>query len=206
MIKAIFFDYDGVLTTDKTGSLTTNRYLSTVSGVEYESVRKAFAKYNPDLLVGKVTHTDIWDAACKAMRCKVDFSLLEEAFQSTPANAAMFALARSLKPAYSLGIITDNKRDRIDSLKKSQGLDALFNPIIVSAEFGSGKDSTAVFEHALRCVGIGPEESIFIDNNRENLIAPSALGMGTIFHDDEKNDVEKLIETLRNEFNILELQ
>ncbi|KAB1590297.1 HAD family hydrolase [Burkholderia cepacia] len=206
MIKAIFFDYDGVLTTDKTGSLTTNRYLSTVSGVEYESVRKAFAKYNPDLLVGKVTHTDIWDAACKAMRCKVDFSLLEEAFQSTPANAAMFALARSLKPAYSLGIITDNKRDRIDSLKKSQGLDALFNPIIVSAEFGSGKDSTAVFEHALRCVGIGPEESIFIDNNRENLIAPSALGMGTIFHDDEKNDVGKLIETLRNEFNILELQ
>ncbi|MDN7442742.1 HAD hydrolase-like protein [Burkholderia cepacia] len=206
MIKAIFFDYDGVLTTDKTGSLTTNRYLSTVSGVEYESVRKAFAKYNPDLLVGKVTHTDIWDAACKAMHCKVDFSLLEEAFQSTPANAAMFALARSLKPAYSLGIITDNKRDRIDSLKKSQGLDALFNPIIVSAEFGSGKDSTAVFEHALRCVGIGPEESIFIDNNRENLIAPSALGMGTIFHDDEKNDVGKLIETLRNEFNILELQ
>ncbi|HDR9512233.1 haloacid dehalogenase [Burkholderia cepacia] len=205
MVKAIFFDYDGVLTTDKTGSLTTNRYLSTVTGVEYETVRKAFAKYNPDLLVGKVTHVDIWDAVCVEMHCKVDFSLLEEAFQSTPKNEAMFALARSLKPEYSLGIITDNKRDRIDSLKKSQGLDALFNPIIVSAEFGSGKDGSAVFEHALRCVGIRPEESIFIDNNRENLIAPRALGMGTVFHDDEKNDVEKLIETLKNEFHVLEL-
>ncbi|MDW9246882.1 hAD-superhydrolase subfamily IA, variant 3 [Burkholderia cepacia] len=70
--------------------------------------------------------------------------MLEEAFQSTPKNDAMFALARSLKPEYSLGIITDNKRDRIDSLKKSQGLDVLFNPIIVSAEFGSGKDGSAV--------------------------------------------------------------
>ncbi len=116
----------------------------------------------------------------------------------------MFALARSLKPEYSLGIITDNKRDRIDSLKKSQGLDVLFNPIIVSAEFGSGKDGSAVFEHALRYVGIRPDESIFIDNNRGNLIAPRALGMGTVFHDDEKNDVEKLIATLRNEFHVLE--
>lgn len=206
MIKAIFFDYDGVLTTDKTGSLTTNRYLSTVTGVEYETVRKAFATYNPDLLVGKVTHTDIWDAVCEAMHCKVDYSVLEDAFQSTPANDAMFALARRLKPAYSLGIITDNKRDRIDSLKKSQGLDVLFNPIIVSAEFGSGKDSSAVFEYALRCVGIRPEESVFIDNNRENLVAPRALGMGTVFHDDKKNDVEKLITTLKNEFHVLELK
>jgi putative hydrolase of the HAD superfamily len=206
VIKAIFFDYDGVLTTDKTGSLTTSRYLSRATGVEYETVRKAFAKYNPELLVGKVTHIDIWDAVCEAMHRKVDFSLLEEAFQSTPANDAMFALARSLKRAYPLGIITDNKQDRIDSLRKSQGLDALFNPIIVSAEFGSGKDCTAVFEHALRCVGIRPEESIFIDNNRENLIAPRALGMGAVFHDDEKNDVEKLVATLRNEFHVRELE
>jgi len=28
MIKAVLFDYDGVLTTDKTGSVTTHRYLS----------------------------------------------------------------------------------------------------------------------------------------------------------------------------------
>lgn len=176
------------------------------TGVEYETIRESFAKYNPDLLTGKTTHAEIWDAACEAMRSKVDFCLLEKAFQSTPANDAMFALARMLKPAYALGIITDNKRDRIDSLRKSQGLDALFKPIIVSAEFGSGKNSSAVFDHALRCVGIRPEESIFIDNNRENLIAPRALGMGVILHDDENNDVDKLIATLRDEFQISEVE
>ena len=202
MIKAIFFDYDGVLTTDKTGSLTTNRYLSKMAAVEYEAVRKAFSKYNQELLVGKVTHRDIWDAVCEAMHCEVDFSLLEQAFLSTPANDAMLALARKLKPKYALGIITDNKKDRIDCLRKSQGLDALFNPIVVSAEFGSGKDSAAVFEYALRCLDMRPEESIFIDNNPENLIAPKALGMGVIFHDDEKNDVGKLVTVLAEEFLI----
>jgi FMN phosphatase YigB (HAD superfamily) len=136
------------------------------------------------------------------MHCKIDFSLLEQAFLSTPANGAMLALARRLKPQYALGIITDNKKDRIDCVRTSQGLDALFNPIVVSAEFGSGKDSPAVFEYALRCLDIRPEESLFIDNNPENLIAPKALGMGVILHDDEENDVGKLVTVLAEEFLI----
>jgi FMN phosphatase YigB (HAD superfamily) len=202
VIRGIFFDYDGVLTTDKTGSLTTNRYLSKMAAVEYEAVRKAFSKHNPELLVGKITHREIWDDVCESMRCKIDFSLLEQAFLSTPANAAMFALARRLQPQYALGIITDNKKDRIDCVRMSQGLDAVFNPIVVSAEFGSGKDSPAVFEYALSCLDIRPEESLFIDNNPENLIAPKALGMGVIFHDDEENDVGKLVTVLTEEFLI----
>jgi FMN phosphatase YigB (HAD superfamily) len=202
VIKAIFFDYDGVLTTDKTGSLTTNRYLSKMMTVDYDTIRKAFAQYNGDLLVGKTTHRAIWEAVCEAARCKIDFALLEQAFLSTPANDAMFALARRLKPKYKLGIVTDNKRDRIACLRKSQDLDALFNPIVVSAEFGSGKDSSAVFEYALRCLDIRPEEGVFIDNNPLNLIAPSALGMGVILHDDEKNDIDKLAATLTDKFLI----
>lgn len=202
MIKAIFFDYDGVLTIDKTGSLTTNRYLSKMAAVEYELVRKAFSKYNQELLVGKVTHREIWGTVCESMHCEIDFSLLEQAFLSTPANHAMFALARRLKSKYALGIITDNKKDRMDCLRVSQGLDALFNPIVVSAELGSGKDSAAVFEYALRCLDIRPEESLFIDNNPENLIVPKALGMGVIFHDDEKNDMGKLVVSLVDEFLI----
>jgi HAD superfamily hydrolase (TIGR01509 family) len=200
VIKALFFDYDGVLTTDKTGSLTTNRYLSEMTTVEYDTIRKAFAQYNKDLLVGKTTHRAIWEAVCEAACCKIDFSLLEQAFLSTPPNDPMFALARRLKPKYKLGIITDNKRDRIACLRKSQDLDALFNPIVVSAEFGSDKDSPAVFEYALRCLDIRPEEGVFIDNNPDNLIAPGALGMGVIFHDDEKNDVDKLAATLTDKF------
>jgi putative hydrolase of the HAD superfamily len=202
VIKAIFFDYDGVLTTDKTGSLTTNRYLSNVAAVEYEAVQKAFSRYNQELLVGQITHGEIWDDVCEAMGCKIDFSLLEQAFLSTPTNAAMLALARRMKPQYALGIITDNKKDRIDCVRASQGLDELFNPIVVSAEFGSGKDGSAVFEYALRCLDIRPEESIFIDNNPENLIAPKALGMGIIFHDDEENDVGKLVRVLTDEFRV----
>jgi hypothetical protein len=46
LIEAIFFDYDGVLTLDQTGSLTTNRFLSERTGIPYDEVRRAFARHN----------------------------------------------------------------------------------------------------------------------------------------------------------------
>jgi HAD superfamily hydrolase (TIGR01509 family) len=197
LIKAVFFDYDGVLTTDKTGSLTTNRYLSEAAGIEFSRVKAAFSRYNKDLTLGKTTYSQIWHEVCSALGQELSISLLYEAFESTPMNAGMFSLARRLKGSYFLGIITDNKKDRIDHLKKHQDLESLFRPIVVSAEVGANKESTEIFVRALSCVGVSPADSIFVDNNRDNLAAPSALGIKAIFHDDEKNDVEALLRTFK---------
>ena len=203
MIKAIFFDYDGVLTTDKTGSLTTNKYLSHASGVDYELIQKAFSYYNADLILGKTTHKAIWSYVCKLIEHELDFSLLEQAFLSTPTNDAMFALARDLRKRYAVGIITDNKKDRLDCLRKSQQLDELFDPVIVSAEHGVGKQSPTIFERALRELHIGPEEAGFVDNTPANLVVAQQLGMHTYLHDDELNDVGRLTATLAGRYRVL---
>jgi putative hydrolase of the HAD superfamily len=197
LIKAVFFDYDGVLTTDKTGSLTTTRYLSRVTGLALPTVRAAFSRYNNDLTLGKTTHAQIWSNICRAMGREVDICLLYEAFESTPINARMFSLARQLKERLFVGIITDNKTDRIDHLKRYQKLSSVFDPIIVSAEVGADKGNAEIFLIALRHAGVSPEEAVFVDNNRDNLEAPNALGMKTIFHDDEQNDIEILVENLK---------
>lgn len=198
MIKAIFFDYDGVLTTDKTGLLTTSRYLSQATGIPISAVKAAFSRYNKELTLGKTTHSQIWHEVCSALGQELDIALLCEAFESTPMNAAMFSLARRLKGGHCVGIITDNKKDRIDHLKRLQGLESLFSPIVVSAEVGADKQSTKIFLHALRCAGVSAEESVFVDNRKENLVAPGALGIKTIFHDDEKNDIEALLENFKS--------
>jgi putative hydrolase of the HAD superfamily len=197
LIRAVFFDYDGVLTTDKTGSLTTNRYLSQAAGVDFSEVNAAFSQHSRALTLGKTTHAEIWQKVCSDLGRDLSINLLYEAFESTPVNAGMFSLARQLKASYSVGIITDNKKDRIDHLKKTQNLETLFSPIVVSAEIGTDKENTEIFLHALNCTSVSPEESVFIDNNRGNLIAPSALGLKTIFHDDEKNDIAALVSTLK---------
>ena len=197
MIKAVFFDYDGVLTTDRSGSLTTYRYLSRATGIAFSTINTAFSRYGNDLLLGKVSYAEIWHEACEALGVDLDIGLLHEAFESTPVNSGMFSLARRLKVSHAVGIITDNKKDRMDCLKRCQALESLFNPIVVSAEVGASKESPEIFLYALKRAGVAPDESIFIDNNKANLLAPSALGLSTVFHDDDKNDIGALIQKLK---------
>lgn len=197
MIKAVFFDYDGVLTTDRTGSLTTARYLSSTTGIGLPDVMAAFSRHNRDLTLGKTTHARVWPEICRALGRELDIRLLFEAFESTPMNAGMFSLARTLKRTHRVGIITDNKEDRIAHLKRHQGLESVFSPIVVSAEVGADKKSDRIFLHALKLAGVAAKEAVFIDNNKDNLVAPAALGIKAVFHDDEKNDIEALSETLK---------
>jgi putative hydrolase of the HAD superfamily len=191
-IKAVFFDFDGVLTTDKSGSLTTIRSISRQTSIPEAALWEAFAPFNHDLLVGRKTHASVWPHVCNALGEAVPLDVLEVAFLDTPMNRPMLDLAREFHERYRIGIITDNKSDRMDCLCARHRLRPMFDPVLVSAAIGSGKDQPEIFRYALDLLGLAPEETVFIDNSEKNLVAPSSLGMGTIFYDDEKNDVAGL--------------
>ena len=202
MIKAIFFDFDGVLTTDKTGSLTTARYLSERTGIGFDRIHDAFKPFNTELILGRISHEEMWSELCAKLNREIEIDLLKRAFESTPINDGMLRLAARLKQGYSVGIITDNKKDRIDHLKVHCNLASLFDPIVVSAEVGSDKRTSGIFEIALNSLGLNPAQSIFIDNNRDNLIVADALGINTIYFDDQSNDIAGLIATLGGKYRI----
>ncbi len=196
-IRAVLFDFDGVLTTDKTGSLTTTRYLSQRTGIELSKVQSAFRRFNRDLTLGRTTHATVWGDICAEIGQAVGLQLLEEAFESTPLNERMLGIARGLRSRRAVGIVTDNKKDRIDALKRLHDLPRLFDPIVVSSEVGLGKDDPEIFLGALQSLRVKPEECIFIDNNKGNLVAPNAIGMKTIHFDDEKQDFKALLSGLK---------
>jgi len=196
-IKAVLFDFDGVLTTDKTGSLTTTRFLSKRAGIDLARVQSVFRNFNDDLTLGRTTHTRVWESICEGLGKSLSIELLKEAFESTPMNARMLELARDLHPRYSVGIVTDNKKDRIDHLKQIHNLPSLFDPIAVSAEIGVAKDSPEMFLGVLRHLNANPNECVFIDNSHENLVAPRSLGINTIYFDDETQDFEALSSALK---------
>ena len=202
-IKGVFFDFDGVLTTDKTGSLTTCRYLSIQTGIDLSILTRALRRYNNDLTIGRRSHADVWPELCESLGQVIPVELLPLAFQSTPANQPMFALAEELKRHCVVGIITDNKKDRIDYLRKAQQLDKLFAPIVVSAEMACTKEDKRRFQAALQLSGLQASEAVFIDNSTPNLIAPRPLGMQTIHFDDAPNDVAGLRRTLKEEYGLL---
>lgn len=162
-IDCVFFDYDGVLTTDATGSATTCRYLSARFGVPLERVRCALDRHDPALTLGHVTHEDLWPDVCSALGQALPLQVLDEAFDSTPANRPMFELARRLKPACRVAIITDNKLDRMQRLIALQRLGEQFDPVFVSAAHGCSKSSRALFDRALAIAQVQAARSVFIE-------------------------------------------
>jgi len=80
---------------------------------------------------------------------------------------------------YKIGMVTDNKADRI-----------------VSANIGSGKEHRKIFNWIFETLTVLPSECIFIDNKKENLIMPQNMGITTIFFDHNENNITRLINEL----------
>jgi len=86
MIKAIWFDFDGVLTLDKNGSYSTAKYISSTAGIDMSIFSSEYSKYNADLQIGKLKHEDVWESICDAIGLRIDIGFLHEAFIHTPIN------------------------------------------------------------------------------------------------------------------------
>jgi len=199
MIKAILFDFDGVLTTDATGSQSICNYICMKTGLDVEVFKKEYYKYNNDLLDGKINHENIWETFCKEINTSIDINILYESFINTPIDSKIMALIDGLKQQnYIIGMVTDNKKDRIDDIVKYYEWNKIFDVITISAEIGSGKDYKEIFLKTIENINVKAKECVFIDNQEKNLIIPKSIGMNVIYFDHEKRNYEELIRQLKD--------
>jgi len=192
MVKYIYFDFDGVLTTDPRGAYSTCSYLGKKIHMSTESLIPMWKHCSKELYFGNETLEKTWACFCQKVEKDLDIALVYEAFEATPKNMPMLALCNELRTVCHLGIITDNPQERMDILTEQWGLRAQFDPIITSAKAKCFKKDTHIFSLALESVGALAGESVFIDNKQENLVVPAAMGMQTYFHNQEVNDVHAL--------------
>lgn len=205
MIKAILFDFDGVLTIDQTGSQSIINYLAEKSTIPLDRIEASYDKYNTALLSGEITHQDMWESFCNDIGKKLNFSILQEAFQQTKLNIEMISLVKDLKKTYLIGMVTDNKCDRIDTVLDFNKLKPYFDVVSISAAIHSGKSEKTIFDATITKLNVFPEECIFIDNTAANLEIPRQMGMSTILFDDEnrnfmsfKEQLYTVIKNMRN--------
>lgn len=199
MIKAVLFDFDGVLTTDSTGSLTICKYISAVTDVDFELFSNEYRKYNNELLYGRKTHDKIWKDLCQRIGVNIPYSALIDSFVNTPIDTQMVELMHTLKDhGFKIGMITDNKKDRIDCIVEHYGWDNLFDYVTISADVGSGKDKNIIFDWTLEKLNLSADECVFIDNQEKNLVVPQSMGMKTIHYNHEIRDFNNLLNKLQN--------
>ena len=145
-IKGVFFDFDGVITIEKQGSPTIISYISTELGIPYDKVEKAYYKHNKDLLLGNITHRDMWDEVCSDVGQIIDYQVLEDAFMNVTIDGKMIDYIKELRKVHLIGMITDNKADRIKAVFENTVLKGLFDVIIISAEVHGRKSEKKIFD------------------------------------------------------------
>jgi len=196
MIKAVLFDFDGVLTIDKTGSATITNYISNTCGIPLENVKSCYYKFNKKLLLGETTHQEIWTDFCQSLGQDIDYNILLDSFRFTRLDDKMIALVQKLKERYLIGMVTDNKCDRISTILDYRGLNQFFDVIAISACLHSGKDSPSIFEYVLNTLNVSASECVFIDNTEKNLVVPKQMGMSTVFYNDDNRDFDLFVRDL----------
>ena len=155
MIKTIFFDFDGVMTTDPNGRTAMIRNLSEkIPGVLPERITECFLKWNRDNKLGKLLFRDVWDEFCSCIGTDVSLDVLDYAFGTVRPNKKMFEYVKELKSSeYVTGVLTNNSSERIEALRTNYNLDSIFDHYILSAQVGSKKDEEEIFSHALKQSG-----------------------------------------------------
>ncbi|MCL2411190.1 MAG: HAD hydrolase-like protein [Treponema sp.] len=198
-IKAVLFDYDGVMTLDKSGSDSVCNFISAKMGIDKTFFKNEYRKFNNDLSDGKITHIDIWEKLCENTGKQIPLSVLYDSFINTPIDVKMHDFVLKIKNQNIItGLITDNKADRIDYIDKKHDLGKYYDIIAVSGKLGYGKYCDKIFLYVLEKLNVKPEECIFIDNQENNLIIPDKLGFNTLYYDDETRDLCKLKNEIEN--------
>lgn len=193
-IKGLFFDFDGVLTKEKYGSPTMVSYIADKTNLSFDIVDAAYGKYNKDLLLGNITHKDMWKPFCKSIGQDVPYEILVESFMNITLDERIIDFIKERHGDYFIGMITDNKADRIEEIVNNSELKSLFDGIVISSNVHSRKSDKTIFEEALIQSGLSANECVFIDNTLSNLTVPNEMGFKTVYFDDEKRDYEKFFE------------
>lgn len=197
MIKGIFFDFDGVITVEKMGSPTIISYIAKKIDRSYEQVEEAYRKHNNRLLSGEITHRDMWDTFCNDLQTDIDYNILTASFLNVTLDEGLINYIKELKESYIIGMITDNKSDRIRTILNHTVLGSLFDVVIISAEVQGRKTDRKIFKRTLEEANLASTECVFIDNTEENLVVPQKMGFQTILFDDEARDLLKFKEILQ---------
>ena len=197
MIKCILFDFDGVLTIDKTGSTSITNYISQRTHIDLDIIKANYYKYNKRLLMGEIVHENMWEDFCKDVGKQIPYRVLIDSFINTALDEKMFNYIKALKSTYRIGMVTDNKVDRIETILNHNHYADYFDVVAISAGLHSGKEDSKIFQYVLEIMKVDASECVFVDNTASNLLVPAMMGMKTILFDDDSRDFEVFVQSLR---------
>lgn len=172
MIKAVIFDYFGVVSSDNYWNyVKTERQNDSVFRQIADEVNKGEIHWNE--FVAKVAEsTGTSDDEVNKM------------YAGESINQLVVGLINELHKHYKTGLLTNASGEFIDSLIDKNHLRQVFDAIVVSSDLGITKPDPRIYKEMLARLEVDPAEVIYIDDLILHVEGAKKLGIHAIRYED----------------------
>lgn len=167
MVKAIIFDFTGVLRTDALELWLTQH------GLKKNDEMKSLSAQQD---LGEISNAEFYEQISKLFGYQMTPDI------NTPGklNFELIDFISDLKKQYKVALLSNSPLGFVRSILKDNNLELLFDEVIISSELHVAKPNPEIFKIALDRLGIDEPEAIFVDDNIEHIDAAHQLGITSI--------------------------
>jgi putative hydrolase of the HAD superfamily len=155
------------------------------TGVDRERFEQAYWRHRRAYDLGRRA-TDYWRDTLHDLGVSdhaVLESLIDLDVQSwTRYREPMWSLARDVRASgVKTAILSNGVPEVMARVRVDRPLAEIFDVVVVSYELGHAKPDREIYEATLSKLGVVPQDALFVDDRRENIVAADELGLRT-FH------------------------
>jgi len=184
MVKAIIFDFFGVICPDLHEVWTTKHHLPA----------SIYDEIGRDVDLGRAPEEAYLEMLSRKSGLPTT-QIRDELDREVVINHALMELIKKLKKDYKIGLLSDASASVLNTIIDEQDLRKYFDVIGVSSMIRSTKPHPASYKFVLERLMVVPPEAVFIDDNPANVSGAKKIGMkGILFTGMEslKRELEQL--------------
>lgn len=191
MIRNIIFDLGNVLVNVEYERFRRKIYENNVSEERYNNFFKGAEYRILGYEAGEITTREFTEKCIKDLELEMTHDEFSHAFNDMFSEiAGMSALLRKLHKEgnFNLFLLSNTSPLHFEHIKREFGFVNLLHKFGLSYELKSLKPDKEIYERAIEHLGINPEESLFIDDLKENCNAAEQFGIKTVTYDKKNHD------------------
>lgn len=180
----IYFDMNGCLVHSYQSAFAK---LAADTDVTPDVIESVYWRYNDEVCRGTATVAEFNEELAKKVGAK-DVNWLQYYMDAVEQIPEMHEILTWAAKHYRVGLLTNTMPGLVSALRR-KGLipDIQYDAIVDSSEVGVLKPEEQIYTVAQERAGCNPEEILFIDDAKANLVAASKLGWNVIWFDDARS-------------------
>ena len=181
-MKAIAFDWGGIFT-ENTFDSSAVQNLSVLCHTTPEIIAKTYFPLMEEFEAGAFDFDSFYIKFVQHSSLEIDSGIFRKTFLgSVKERQAMFKVLNAIPKRYTVGMLSNNVPVLCDRVSTDSRF-ARIEHFVFSNEIGVRKPEAKAFEHLSQALGVAAQDTVFIDDNRDNIAACEKLGFKGLYLD-----------------------